>query len=140
MKHITPPSIVGKALNAYSQARRHDPGLPKAVPGEGKAVTLGGKLCAILPTQDGVVVGYACVPTHRLVRMSAAQLAPYRHTVAAATPHDQLKRLVGMVLDRLAVIEAAADRAHAEARGNGHANGGGSGNAPPPVRIHLAAE
>jgi hypothetical protein len=34
MKHISAFSIVGKALNAYAQARRHDPALPRPVPGE----------------------------------------------------------------------------------------------------------
>jgi hypothetical protein len=139
-RDITASSVIGKAVNAYAQARRCDPALPKPVSGEGKAVTLGGKLCAILPTQDGGLMGYAVEPTYRLVKLSNAQLAPYRHHVPAATPHERLKRLVGMVLDQLAVIEEAADCAHAEARRNGHANGGGNGNAPAPVGIHLAAE
>jgi hypothetical protein len=151
-KHLTSFSIVGKALNAYAQARRHNATLPKPVTGEGKAITLGGKLVAVLPMVDGSVCGYAAEPTYRLVKLSPAQIAPYQHQVKAPTPHERVKRLLAMLLNEMAVLEQGADEILAEltrrlnaANGNGH--GAGNGRAHPNVAdlaeavgVHLAAE
>jgi hypothetical protein len=152
VKHITSYSILGKALAAYAQARRDKPALPRPIRGEGKAVTLGGKLAAIIPLSDGTTTGYAAEPTYRLVRLSRAQLAPYQHDVKAATPHERIKRLLEMLLSELAVVENDADRIRAElaqrlnaAQANGNGTGGGNGHIPvsdlaDAIGIHLAAE
>jgi hypothetical protein len=147
MEHIAVLSVLAKAANAYAQGGNS--AVPKPVPGQGKAVTPGGKLCAILPTVDGG--GYAVEPSYRLAKPSPAQLAPYQHDVKAATPRHRIKRLVEL-LSELAVVENDADRIRAELarRLNAtHANGNGTdgGNRHVPVNdladaigIHLAAE
>jgi hypothetical protein len=84
--------------------------------------------------------------------MSAAQMARYRHQVKAPTPHERVKRLLGMLLNEMAVLEQGADEILSElarrlnaANGNGH--GAGNGHAHPNVTdladaigVHLAAE
>jgi hypothetical protein len=152
MKYITSCKILRKALDAYARARRDNPALPTPIRGEGKAVTLGGKLAAIIPLSDGTTTGYAAEPTYRLVQLSRAQLPPYQHDVKAATPHARVKRLLEMLLSALAVVENDADRIRAELAQRlnaAHANGNGTdgGNRHVPVNdladaigIHLAAE
>jgi hypothetical protein len=136
-RSLNAPSIVGKTLNAYAAARRRDPALPKPLRADAKVVTLSGRMTVILPLSDGGIVGYSVEPNYTLQRLSPAQLAPFRRQTAERSPYDQLKSLVGQILDRLAVIEAAADRARAETLraanghgGNGHVNGAGTGHIP----------
>ena len=128
MKQISSSLLLAKAMNAYGQRRRHLPILPKAVAAAGKVTTLGGKLCVLLPLTDGTLVGYAVVPSYRLVALTRGQLAPYQRAeaVAAATPHERLKRLCSMVLDTLAIVEHDADLAEAKraaAASDANANG-----------------
>jgi hypothetical protein len=84
------------------------------------------------------------LPRHILNSIKVAAYAPgctpsaraYRHEVAAATPHERLKRLVG---NELANVESDADAIHAElaqrmsaVNGNGHDHGAAD--------VHVAAE
>jgi hypothetical protein len=144
IQHVTPRSLIGKAGNAYAQSRRQARRKgaampPKVIPGLGKVVTLGGNQAVILQTVDGAVVGYINVPKYRLVRLSQAQLAPYRNGTVPTGQHEALTSLIAQVLDRLACIEQAAaafearerkavEGAHVNGNGRVHVHGNGNGD------------
>jgi hypothetical protein len=131
MKQLSPSSLLAKASAAYGQRFRRHPGLPKAVAAAGKVTTLGGRLCVLLPLTDGTLVGYAVVPSYRLVKLTRWQLAPYQRAeaVRARTPHERLKHLCSMVLDTLATVEHDADLAEAKRAAAANAANGANGAA-----------
>jgi hypothetical protein len=122
LKSLSPQNLLRKAHHARAQACRHDSALPKALPG-GQVTTIGGKLCVVLMLADGSITGYATVPTFRLEQLTRGQLAPFRaNEVTAATSHERLRQLVGMVLNELARVEVDANQIVQRANGNGHAD------------------
>jgi hypothetical protein len=106
-------NILRKAKNAYAEARRVNPALPKAIPGLGKVATHKGYQIAAFPIADGTTVTYAVIPSYRMMRISEAT----PKVQMPATPRERFRRAADIMIAELALVERTVNGA-----GNGAAH------------------
>jgi hypothetical protein len=129
---VSPDNFLRKAKIAAAHRRRRNPTVSRPVRGRGKIVTLHGNLAVVLPCEDGSAIGFAVVPTYKLVRLPDAEMARFAATpVYQDDPERRFQSAVARLLSEFAAIERLGiARARAAANGNGAA---GNGHAYPPV-------
>jgi hypothetical protein len=129
-----------KAKVAVAHLRRRDPTAPRLVPRKGKVVTLRGNLAVVLPCEDGSAIGYAIVPSHKLVRLPNADVARFAAPpVYRDDPERRFQSAVSRLLSEFAAIERRAVALARATAGNGHAYPPVNGSAGV-TGIHIPAE